>query len=198
MEYDCIVLVAAHSDAGITKKKLKTLKQTTIASGPGVCNAGSETHFIRLLKPYEETELIIDEDDVRERFQPIKKMMNLDVSTPLARERVIRFLEDSGFISKRLGKQYREKKYHFHENNRPFGFLKIIAKGTKIMDITELLLSAKKERECTKTDIFDFLEGANLKRVLFIDMSCQLTEDLKLIDAIRKDKILGGKTRKRR
>ena len=66
------------------------------------------------------------------------------------------------------------------------------------MDITELLLAAKRERECTKTDVFDFLEGANLTRVLFIDMSCQLTEDLKLIDAVRKDKILGGKTRKRR
>jgi hypothetical protein len=194
MDYDCIVLVAGHSDAGIKKKKLKTLLQTTIASTPGVCNAGSEKHFIRLLKPYEHTDLILDEDEVRERFQPIKKIMNLDVSTPIARERVIRFLEDPGFISRQLSKQYREKMYHFDQE----GFIKIIAKGTKIMDITELLLSAKRERECTKTDVFDFLEGANLTRVLFIDMSCQLTEDLKLIDAIRKDKILGGKTRKRR
>ena len=198
MKYNCVLLVAAHSDAGTEIKDLESIKQTTITSSPGICNAGSESHFMRLLEPYQGTDLDINEEELCERFKAIKTTMHLDTSTPSKSERIRLFLEDPGFISEPLIRQYREKAYHFYEGDSQVGCLKIIIEGSGIIDITDKVLEIKGSRVLTKTDIFDFLDGGGFKQVLFLDMSCNLTENAELSESIRRDKIVGGKKKSRK
>lgn len=198
-QYDCIVLIAAHSNAGSIIKTLDVATQTTISSSPGICNAGSEHHFDELLKPYQQSTLLINEKELLERYQPIKRKMNLDPSQAYVAKC---FLEDTGFIGNKLSNQYREKEYHFTDKGTLFGHIKIIPKNNNIIDITSLILSAKRESDSfadssvTKTDVFDFLEGAGFRQILYIDMSCNLTSDPDICEQIRTDKIVGGKKQK--
>jgi len=201
MKYDCVVLVNGHSEAPSTIKKTK-LKQTTITSSPGVCNYGSERHFVHLLKSYEGTDLEIDEKELRERYQAIKQTMSLDRTTPEKEEKALLFLEDPLFISKKGIGKYREKEYHFFEKDVTVGCIKIIVEGYPIIDLRDKLIELKGTKKIFKSDMFDFLEGMGIGKVLYIDMSCNGTEDKKRMARIRKTKVIGGKriktkTRKR-
>jgi hypothetical protein len=192
MKYDCVILVNGHSEAPSTIKKT-SLRQTTITSSPGVCNYGSERHFVHLLKSYEGTDLDIDEEELRGRYQAIKQTMNLDKTTPTKEKRAALFLEDPLFMSDTLIGKYREKEYHFFEKDKTVGYIKIIVKGYPIMDLRDTLIELKGSKKIFKSDILDFLEGMEMKRVLYLDMSCNGTEDAKLKARIRKTKVIGGK-----
>ena len=198
-KYDCVILVNGHSEAPTNIKKTK-LKQTTITASPGICNYGSERHFVHLMKRFEGTDLDIDEDEVRESYQAIKKTMSLDRTTPEKEERAIHFLEDPLFMSKKCISKYREKEYHFFEKEETVGYIKVLVKGNPIMDLRNILIELKGSKKIFKSDILDFLEGS-VKRILYLDMSCNGSDDLKLKARIRKSKVMGGKhikTRKRK
>ena len=192
MKYDCVILVNGHSEAPSSIKKTK-IKQTTITATPGVCNYGSERHFVHLMKKYEGTDLDIDENDVRESYQSIKKTMSLDRTTPAKDERATLFLEDSLFMSQKGINKYREKEYHFFEKDETVGYVKVIVKGYPMVDIRDKLIELKGSKKIFKSDIVEFLEGVGVKKVLYLDMSCNGTEDKKLIQRIRKTKVIGGK-----
>ena len=191
-KYDCIILVNGHSEAPSNIKKT-SLKQTTITSSPGVCNYGSEHHFVRLVKHYEGTDLDIDESEVKESYQAIKKTMSLDRTTPLKDERATLFLEDPLFMSNKLIGKYREKEYHFFDKEETVGYIKVIVKGYPTVDIRDKLIELKGSKKIFKSDVFDFLEGVGVKKVLYLDMSCNGTDDKKVIAKIRKTKVIGGK-----
>ena len=198
-KYDCVVLVNGHSEAPTKVKKTK-LKQTTITVSPGICNYGSERHFIHLMKRFERTDLDIDENEVMESYQAIKKTMNLDRTTPEKDERATLFLEDPLFMSEKGISKYREKEYHFFEKDETVGYIKVLVKGSTIMDLRDILIELKGSKKIFKSDIFDFLEGG-IKKILYLDMSCNGTDDPKLKARIRKTKVIGGKrikTKKRK
>ncbi len=68
------------------------------------------------------------------------------------------------------------------------------------MDLRDILIELKGSKKIFKSDIFDFLEES-VKRVLYLDMSCNGRDDPKLTARIRKTKVMGGKhikTRKRK
>ena len=192
MKYNCVILVNGHSEAPSSIKKTK-LKQTTITATPGVCNYGSERHFVHLMKQYEGTDLDINEDDVRESYQAIKKTMSLDRTTPAKDERATLFLEDPLFMSQKGINKYREKEYHFFEKDETVGYIKVIVEGYPMVDIRDKLIELKGSKKIFKSDIFEFLEGVGVKKVLYLDMSCNGTDDKKLIARIRKTKVIGGK-----
>jgi hypothetical protein len=192
MKYNCVILVNGHSEAPSKIKKTK-LKQTTITATPGVCNYGSERHFVHLMKLFEGTDLDIDEEDVRGSYQAIKKTMSLDRTTPEKDERATLFLEDPLFMSEKGINKYREKEYHFFEKEETVGYVKVIVKGYPLVDIRDKLIELKGSKKIFKSDIFEFLEGVGVKKVLYLDMSCNGTEDKKLIARIRKTKVIGGK-----
>jgi hypothetical protein len=192
MKYDCVILVNGHSEAPSKVKKTK-LKQTTITSSPGVCNYGSERHFVHLMRLFEGTDLDIDEDDVRGSYQAIKKTMSLDRTTPIKDERATLFLEDPLFMSQKGINKYREKEYHFFEKEEVVGYVKVIVKGYPIVDIRDKLIELKGSKKIFKSDILEFLEGVGVKKVLYLDMSCNGTDDPKLKTRIRRTKVIGGK-----
>ncbi len=192
MKYDCVILVNGHSEVPSKVKKTK-LKQTTITATPGICNYGSERHFVHLMKRFEGTDLDIDEDDVRESYQAIKKTMSLDRTTPIKDKRAALFLEDPLFMTGKGISKYREKEYHFFEKEETVGYVKVIVKGYPIVDIRDKLIELKGSKKIFKSDIFEFLEGVGVKKVLYLDMSCNGTDDPKLIARIRKTKVIGGK-----
>lgn len=191
-KYDCVILVNGHSEAPSTIKQTK-VKQTTITSSPGVCNYGSERHFVHLMKLYEGTDLEIDEADVRGSYQAIKQTMNLDRTTKEKEERATLFLGDPLFMSNKLIGKYREKEYHFFEKDETVGYIKVIVKGYPLVDIRDKLIELKGSKKIFKSDIVAFLEGVGVKKVLYLDMSCNGTEDKNLIRRIRKTKVVGGK-----
>jgi hypothetical protein len=119
--------------------------------------------------------------------------MNLDRTTPEKEERAALFLEDPLFISKKGIDKYREKEYHFFEKTETVGYIKVIVKGYPMVDIRDKLIELKGSTKILKSDIFEFLEGVGVKKVLYLDMSCNGTEDKKLIQRIRKTKVVGGK-----
>jgi len=187
MKYDCVILVNGHSEAPSNIKKAK-LRQTTITSSPGICNYGSERHFVHLMKLFEDTDLEIDEEVVRDGYQAIKKTMHLDKTS----KDVNAFLDDPLFISKKGIDKYREKEYHFFDEEKTVGCIKVIVKGYPMIDIRDRLIELK-GKKIFKSDIFDFLEGVGVKKVLYLDMSCNGTDDSSLISKIKKTKVIGGK-----
>ena len=88
MKYDCILIVAGHSEAPTVLKNIRHLKQTTITISPGSCNWGSEVHFDYLVKPYEGTDLVIREEDIVEHYQEIKKLMKIPPGETFLQERL--------------------------------------------------------------------------------------------------------------
>jgi hypothetical protein len=118
--------------------------------------------------------------------------MNLDRTTPAKDERATLFLEDPLFTSDKGISKYREKEYHFFEKDETVGYIKVIVRGSPIMDLRDILIELKGSKKIFKSDILHFLEG-NVKKVLYLDMSCNGTEDPKLKARIRKTKVIGGK-----
>jgi hypothetical protein len=194
-EYICVVLVAGHSEVGKEIKRFNKIKQTTITTSPGVCNYGSEEQYIRLLEPYSrKSNLVIDEEKLLDEYQELKKTMHLDKETERKEEIANRFLKDPGIMSKKMTREYREKTYHLYDSARnKMGFVKLVLRNRGIIDITERIVDAVGSRVITKTDIFEFLNGAKMRYVLYLDMSCNDTEDDELMKVIREDKIVGGK-----
>ena len=178
--YDGIVLLCGHG--GILNEIKETpLRQTTMSATPTVYSYGRPRLFLTLL---EDLELTVNEKELLRKYQELKPKLLLDRRTTKDRIRVRNFMSDKGIISKKLNHQYLEKNFSLE------GGYVVLKTEDGLQNITPYL---KKEGLLTKSDIFYFLEVIGLKKILFLDMSCNDTIDMDILSITHGRNILGGK-----